>query len=156
MDDIASNGVMIVATGVCRVEAAIYERRVLGVFSPRWTSLRSSSYDGGGNISALKQRDEPANDVGGSDDKNASSSSLGGGNANSWFLFFRRERRLFGGSSTTTRREEFPVKGTCRQYFQFQRDMLALVNRVRKSAFCSTTMKKKMMKMKGTPMCDLR
>ena len=76
LDDIASNGVMIVATGVCRVEAATYTKGAFaGVYSPRWTSLRSSSYDGlgDGNASALKQNDKTANDVG-SDDKNTSSS----------------------------------------------------------------------------------
>ena len=79
LDDIASNGVMIVATGVCRVEAATYTKGAFaGVFSPRWTSIRSSSHDEHGNMSALKQRNNPVND-----DKNASSSSLQGGNANS-------------------------------------------------------------------------
>ena len=76
LDDIASNGVMIVATGVCRVEAATYTKGAFaGIYSPRWTSLRSSSYDGlgDGNASALKQNNKTANDVG-SDGKNTSSS----------------------------------------------------------------------------------
>ena len=68
---------MIVATGVCRVEAATYTKGAFaGMYSPRWTSLRSSSYDGFGdsNASALKQNNKAANEYVGSDGKNTSSS----------------------------------------------------------------------------------
>jgi predicted acylesterase/phospholipase RssA len=87
LDDIASNGVMIVATGCCRVEAATYTKGAFsGLFSPRWTSLRSSSHDGVSsrlnNNNINNNANSPimgaANGEGGDDEHSASYSSAGG------------------------------------------------------------------------------